>query len=54
VSPADGLEENDNLFDPSLLFSTDLILVTNLLNPFFSPGTSGPPLAGVLMIAVLN
>jgi hypothetical protein len=54
VSPADGLEENDNLFDPSLLFSTDLILVTNLLNPFFSPEPSGPPLAGVLMIAVLN
>jgi hypothetical protein len=52
---AAGFEENDNLFDPSLLFNTVFILVTNVLNLLpFSGGTSGPSLAGVLMIAAVE
>lgn len=42
--------ENDNRFEPSLLFSTVFILDTILLNPpFFSAGTAGPSLAGALI-----
>lgn len=51
VEAVTGFEEN--LFDPSLLFNTVFIRVTNVLSLLpFSGGTSGPSLAGVLMIAV--
>ena len=45
--------KNDSLFDPSLFRSTVFIRVINLFTPlsFFS---SGPPFAGVLMIAGIN
>lgn len=55
VVAAAGFEENDNRFDPSLLFNTVFILVTKLLNLLpFSGGTSGPSLAGALMIIVMR
>jgi hypothetical protein len=43
------LPENENLFDPSLLFNTVFILVNNFSTPF-SFFSVGPSLAGVLMV----
>lgn len=43
VLAAAGLEENDNRFDPSLLFRT---VFMRDKRPFFFPGTSGPAFAG--------
>ncbi len=49
-----GLVENDNRFEPSLLFNTVFIFDTILLNPpFFSPGTPGPSFAGALIAETL-
>lgn len=50
-----GFAENDNRFEPSLLFNTVFILETILLNPpFFSPGTPGPSFAGALIAESLR
>jgi len=51
LGPAtDGLEENDNLLEPSLLFSTVFIRDSN---PFFFLAASGPDCAGVDMLIKL-
>jgi hypothetical protein len=46
------LPENDNLLEPSLLLNTVFILLSNLSTPF-SFFSEGPPLARVLMIAMV-
>lgn len=51
VGAAVGFAENDNLFDPWLLFKTVFILDNN--PPFFfSSGTFGPVLAVELMLGL--
>jgi hypothetical protein len=47
------LDEKDNRLEPSLLFKTDFIRVTYLLNPFFSSSATGPPVADELMMFVV-